>query len=96
MDLFAVQMRMSDSVLFQLSAYLKSSALCIMRAVGDLLSAREDLETMVHASKPIEPMLNVNNFGWTSSGWNMGCMIQNTTEPWGDHSMHRTLGQIKI
>ena len=79
-------MRMSDSVLFQLSAYPKSSAPCIMRAVGDL-SAREYLETMVHASEPIEPMLNVNNFGWTSSGWNMGCMIQNTTEPWWDHSM---------
>jgi hypothetical protein len=60
-----------------------------MRAGGDPLSTREDLETMVHASEPIEPMVNVNNFGWNQQWLEYGwyCMIQNTTEPWWDHSV---------
>jgi len=54
-------------------------------AVGDLLRQGNILKRWCNASEPIEPMLNVNNFGWTSSGWNMGlCMIQHTlSHGWG-------------
>jgi len=85
-SLCLVQMRMSDSVLFQ---YLPNpSNLPMHYASGRRPSPPGNiLKTMVHARSPSNPMLNVKQF-WMDQQWlDMGCMIQNTTEH-GWESLH--------